>query len=82
MALNREMLLAYQEKWQAVAQFEKEEQQAATVSERWQRLNALVRLAGALALRRDDNDSIADASYERWNRLRSLYHRENEDAQL
>jgi hypothetical protein len=73
MSIDREMLLAYQKQWQPVAQIERMERQSATVGERWQRLNALLRLAGALALQSQEYDPKTKQSHERWNRLRSIY---------
>ena len=45
MVIDKETLLAYQRRWQAIGQVEHAEQQAATIAERWQRLNSLLRLA-------------------------------------
>lgn len=43
MSLDRQMLQAYQSRWQAVEQVKQAEWQAATVTERWRQLNALLR---------------------------------------
>ena len=76
------MLLAYQRRWQAVEQVEHAEQQAATVAERWRRLNSLLRLARSLGLQLREEDSLIDPAQQRWNRLRSLYLAERQEARL
>ncbi len=73
MSMDREMLLAYQRRWQAVGQVEDAEQQTATIAERWQRLNSLLRLARSLGLRASEDDSLIGPARQRWNRLQSLY---------
>ncbi|MBN1877346.1 MAG: hypothetical protein JXA33_24190 [Anaerolineae bacterium] len=50
MVLDPEMLKAYQEWWRAVAEVEKAERQQASLTERWQKLNALFRMAAALGM--------------------------------
>lgn len=73
MSMDREMLLAYQRRWQMVGQVEQAEQQATTVADRWQRLNSLLRLARSLGLQLSEDDALLDPAQQRWNRLRSLY---------
>lgn len=73
MSIDRASLLAYQRRWQAVDAVKQAEQQAATVAERWQRLNALLRLAGSLGLQSPDDRPISDPAQQRWNHLRALY---------
>jgi len=67
------MLQAYRRRWQAVEQVKRAEQQAATVTERWQRLNSLLRLARSLGLQSSENDSLSDPMQQHWNRLKALY---------
>ena len=80
MSVDREMLLAYRERWQAVAQVEQAEQQVATFEERWQQLNSLLRLARSLGLQPSEDEPLFDPAHQRWNRLRSLYLAEQQEA--
>jgi hypothetical protein len=74
MDLNESMLTAYQDRWKAVADIEKIEQQQASVAQRWRKLNALVRMAAGLGLlqKEDDDTQISDVR-DRWNRLKQLH---------
>jgi hypothetical protein len=49
------------------------EQQAATITERWQRLNSLLRLARSLGLPPSEDNVLIGPAQQRWNRLRSMY---------
>ncbi|MEZ4622909.1 MAG: hypothetical protein R2867_46460, partial [Caldilineaceae bacterium] len=49
-ALTKTALEAYRSRWEAVAQIELEEKQQATIEQRWQKLNAMLRLSIALDL--------------------------------
>lgn len=80
MSMEREMLLAYQRRWQAVGQVEAAEQQTATIAERWQRLNSLLRLARSLGLPPSEDDVLIGPAQQRWNRLQSLYLAEQQEA--
>lgn len=80
MSIDRASLLAYQRRWQAVDAVKQAEQQAATIAERWQRLNALLRLAGSLGLQSPDDRPISDPVQQRWNHLRALYLGEREES--
>lgn len=80
--MDREMLLAYQRRWQAVAQMEQAERQAATVAQRWQQLNSLLRLSATLGLQPKNEDSATDPAQERWKRLKSLYLAHRQEALL
>lgn len=73
MSIDKEMLLAYQRRWQTVRQVEHAEQQSATITERWQRLNSLLRLASSLGLSLSKDDDLIGSAQQRWNRLHSLY---------
>ena len=71
--LDQETLAAYRRRWQAVAEFEAAERRAASPAERWQQMNALLRMALALELPLADDDQEADEVRRRWNKLRALY---------
>ena len=71
--LDKEALQAYRRRWQAVADVEAAERRAASLAERWQQMNTLLRLAMALKLSLGGDDQDADEGHQRWNRLRALY---------
>ena len=71
--IEQSLLRAYRNRWQAVAEIEALEQRNKSVTERWRQLNALLRLAVALGLPLDQNDSLEDITYLRWMRLRDIY---------
>ena len=71
--LDPESLSAYRQRWQAVAAIEKAEQQATTPAERWQQLNALLRIAMALELPLVQEDSLLDEGRQRWQKLITHY---------
>ena len=48
--LTREALEAYRSQWEAVAQIEAEERRQATIAQRWQKLNGMLKLTIALRL--------------------------------
>ncbi|HFQ93408.1 MAG TPA: hypothetical protein ENK32_05330 [Anaerolineae bacterium] len=71
--MDKSTVELYRNRWQAVAAIETQEQRKATSTQRWQQLNAIVRMAAALELPQE-NDEIQDAvAMQRWNRLRNLY---------
>ena len=78
--LNSESLIAYRQRWQAVAAIETAEQQAATPAERWQQLNALLRLAMALEIPLVQEDSLVDECRQRWQKLRIRYLRSQDES--
>lgn len=71
--LDKEMLKAYQKRWQAVAEIKNAELQRTTIPQRWQQMNALFRLAAALGLQPEDDMEETEIVYQRWNRLREFY---------
>lgn len=73
MILNQEMLKAYQKRWQAVAEVKNTELQRTTICQRWQQMNALLRMAAALGIQPEKDFEEDDIVYQRWNRLRELY---------
>jgi hypothetical protein len=71
--LDKEMLKAYRNRWQAVAEIKNEELQRTTIRQRWKQMNALLRMAAALGLQPESDNEEDDIVYQRWNRLRELY---------
>ena len=71
--LDKEMLKAYQNRWQAVAEIKNAELQQATIRQRWKQLNTLLRMAAALGLQPENDIEEDDIIYQRWNRVRELY---------
>jgi len=60
---------AYRERWQAVAEIEREELRTATIENRWQQLNAVIGLAIELGILKAD-DSEGEV-YQRWAKLKN-----------
>jgi len=61
----------YRARWQAVSAIEEAEQRQATVEERWERLNAILRLAMALGLDLDAEREDEAVGRQRWARLKA-----------
>lgn len=70
--LDKTALQQHKNRWQAVARFEAEEERQSTSLDRWQRLNAIIRLATDLNLAKDANQDESFV-WNRWNRLRELH---------
>lgn len=73
MTLTKEMLHAYQNRWQILTDHHKQEVRQMSMVERWQQLNALRRMAAELGLQPDPTDGQAELVYERWNKIKTLY---------
>lgn len=71
--LDKEALQAYRRRWQTIADVEAAERREASLAERWQQMNALLRMALALKLPLTTDDQEAGEGHEQWNRLRALY---------
>ena len=71
--MNKSMLIEYQERWKAVAEVELMEQRQASIRQRWQQLNAIVRMAAGLGVLYKDEDGQVDIVRQRWNVLKDLY---------
>lgn len=72
--LDRDMLEAYQSRWQAVNDFEMLERQQTSITLRWRQMNALFAMASALGLvMPHDETSENDVTIGRWNRLVELF---------
>jgi len=62
----------FQDRWQAVAAIEMEEQRTASVALRWQQINALWRMAVGLGLPLTKSDEQEEAVRRRWAKLKEL----------
>lgn len=71
--LQKVLLEEYRDRWQIVADFEAEEPRQTLYAQRWQKSNALLRMAAALGLQVDDSDDQDEMVWQRWNRLRASY---------
>ncbi len=62
-------LRQFHERWQTIGAVEAAERRAATVAQRWQQLNAVLRLALGLGLplKEDEQEKMV---WERWARLK------------
>ncbi len=58
--LNQQNLLAYRQRWTAVAAVEAAERQSSSITERWQQLNALFRMALSLNILPQNQDIALD----------------------
>ncbi len=72
-SMDKKLLREYRERYHIVAEMELQEQQAATVAERWQQLNALWNLASGLKIR-STADDVAIVRH-RWVQLKERYER-------
>lgn len=63
--LSKEEILAYQERWAAVNEFERNEFAKLSLEERWEQLNAIYGLAKALGLDIQP-DETEEEIYLRW----------------
>jgi hypothetical protein len=61
-------LIAYQERWRAVAEIELEELRKTSIETKWQRLNSIIGLAIRLGIFKAD-PSEAEV-YQRWAKLK------------
>ena len=65
-------VVAYKERWKAVAEIEQKELQSATPEEKWRRLNAIRQRAARLGITRKNDDGEM-AVFLLWARLRKEY---------
>ena len=75
MQITKSELLAYQNRWKAVAEAEAEELRQTSLADRWRQLNAVMRMAAGLDILQEDSDDSEQiiAVRERWNRLKDRY---------
>ena len=69
--IDKEQATFFRERWQAVYRIEQEEERAASVAQRWQQLNNLIRLAMGLGLSLQSDESEL-AVYHRWAKLKQM----------
>jgi len=62
----------YKERWKAVEEIERQELRASTVQSNWKQLNAIMRRASRLGLRRGDDDGEMEI-FNRWTKIRKHY---------
>ena len=62
----------YKERWKAVEEFERQELRAATVQHNWRQLNAIMRRANRLGLRRGNDDGEMEV-FLRWAKVKARY---------
>jgi hypothetical protein len=72
--MDKQLLRDYRERYRIVAELEQQEQQAATIAERWQQLNALWNLAVGLGINGPSDDDVATVR-QRWVKLKEQYER-------
>ena len=65
--MNAEDARLFRERWAAVAAIEEQERRAATIKERWIKLNALYRIGAALELRIPDDEAEV---FLRWSKIK------------
>ena len=76
--MDKAMLVAYQERWKEVNEFQLQERREASILERWHKLNSIIRMVVALGVwPKKDEEEISQVR-ERWNYLRQLYLAEQE----
>jgi hypothetical protein len=73
MQLEKSMLEAYRNRWQAVADRENEEQRRMSFVDRWKKLNSVIRFAQTLGLVRQTDEQQIDLVRQRWNELKDRH---------
>ena len=71
--MSKELMQQFRDRWQAVAAVEDREQQSASITLRWQQMNAIFRLASGLKLSIPDLDRQEEVVRARWARLKGAY---------
>jgi hypothetical protein len=71
--MNKEELLEYQRRWQAVEEFIRVERQQAPIELRWRQLNSLVGLGMIFPKHKEYREREVATIRERWNQLRTAY---------
>ena len=72
--MDKQLLRDYRERYRIVSELEWQEQQATTIVERWQQLNALWNLAIGLGMT-SGSDTDIDTVRRRWVKLKEQYER-------
>jgi hypothetical protein len=68
--MDRQLLIAYRDRWHAVEAVEREEHRAASIALRWQQTNAIFRLAMGMGLLPNSLDDQEQEIYRRWAALK------------
>ena len=68
--MTKEQAAEYRARWEAVKAIEIAEQRAATIQQRWQQLNAILRMARGLRLPPPERDE--EVVRQRWAKLKDL----------
>lgn len=71
--MDQELVNFYRNRWLAVEQIEREEQQNSTLMMRWEKLNGLMRMARSLNLS-DNLETPLDDEWRRWSELKQMVH--------
>lgn len=71
--LNKADLQQSQDRWQLVAQYERREESERSFFDRWEKLNAIIRMAADLNFAKDANSQDEAIVWNRWNKLRELH---------
>lgn len=71
--LTKEALEIYRSRWDAVTQIETEEKQQETITQRWQRLNAMLQLSIALGIYEKMRNTDVEDVRARWIKLKANY---------
>ena len=72
--MDKQLLRDYRERYRIVSELERQEQQTATLAERWQQLNSLWNLAIGLGMTSGADPDIATVR-QRWVKLKEQYER-------
>lgn len=67
--LTQQSLIAYRQRWQVVAAREASQRESSDLSERWQQLNALFRVAQSLNILPSSEEITLDKGRQRWQAL-------------
>jgi hypothetical protein len=62
----------YKERWKAVEEIERQELRAMTLEEHWRKLNAIVRFAIEMGMKREDDDGEMEVIF-RWAKIKAQY---------
>jgi hypothetical protein len=62
----------YKERWKAVEEIERQELRAMTLEDHWRKLNAIVRFAIEMGMKREDDDGEMEV-FLRWAKIKERY---------
>lgn len=71
--MNKQQVLEWKARWQAVNAFEREERRAASIEDRWLQLNGIVGLLYGLDRLPGHSEAELAAVRQRWNLLKNIY---------